>query len=322
MAKLRGKIPPRTIAAFRGVVDVYHHVQYGWIARAWPRPHRPCNSPAYLASVQRMREGWQIAKQATELDKARLSSWAQSTPKTTIDLIGRSVMSAPDDRFQFFTDPQVVWTDPSPTSVGISIQKPDSVLTGPRDAPATYLLASGSSESRKLPPLTPGPPGPCPSATASVLTRFARTPNQTWTPVVNQTGNPWLSAVVETGHDKATFDCILTGDARTGPMRLLTPDMPRPSFAAGWYCTLVTDCADPLCSIGCFTHASECGYCATQEDPPSSIAQSTAPTLGGRRANARLSAHGPRSDSGTQLPVSAPSRWHSLPTRATLPLAR
>ena len=94
MAKISALLIPEAAHAMRGLVDVYRHRYYGWIARAWPHPHRPCETPAWKATAERMRETW---RRIHAMSASQVAAWKRATPpsaKAWTDLVRQAGLTA------------------------------------------------------------------------------------------------------------------------------------------------------------------------------------------------------------------------------------
>lgn len=78
-----------------GKADIYHHKYTGWVARAWPRPHRPSPSPRWQASKRLLAGGWEWYRTARGWFADTATAAAQGSAKTTVDYLRSMYMRCP-----------------------------------------------------------------------------------------------------------------------------------------------------------------------------------------------------------------------------------
>lgn len=169
MAKLGARIARRKIKAMRGIADVYHHKRYGWIVRAWPRPHSPSMSNAWQRTSNAMREANAYFKTASP---AALAAWRLTQPtgaRTWADMLRSSALSAPDNEFRIHNFQEVTCAADSATTIRLTYRKDPAEIHTTRDTTKWYGCVHTYTNPPPLIPKLYAATPVCPSDPAAVM---------------------------------------------------------------------------------------------------------------------------------------------------------
>jgi len=233
MAKLGPKIAPRGIRALTGIVDVYYHVWTGWVARQWPRAHRPSPSVKWRATTEVMKAACKRFQEATTEQQEGFKACLPSAPQTWADKMRSSALSAPPGQWLLLLPTEITVTALDDASVQIALTKPPGLVGTEEDGPASYTVYfSPASYIYDLPIVLPDPPV-CLKSCTMPKTRPAWPATAPNTIAANVPGDPTLCFVVPWTPDPEGLGFVISGPDRHGIPRIITGrtvvDMPDPA---------------------------------------------------------------------------------------------
>lgn len=268
MAKITGKVLPSTIRAFRGRVDVYHHKWAGWVARQWPKPHRPCLSPAWQQTRDNLSRSWQLYHEASPEQILQWKDLARSSGGSYVDVMRASVMGCPPGQFSVLNAASISVASFTPTSVTVNLYKPPAVIGTTADGDYTYTIFSAATPAGKLPTSTPKPRPLCPTSARRLPGFGPAPPGASVSTATNVFGSPSLQATMPLAPGQTTVYFMVLGLSTRGCRRPITGDiaLPIPTSRIGWYTFLysywfsASACIDPpdlSINLGTYVYSDE-----------------------------------------------------------------
>lgn len=170
MAKIRALPTPEVAHAMRGLVDIYCHRFYGWIARRWPRPHRPCESPAWKKTADRMRDGWARYKAMPPEAKAAWQRIPTGKSQSWADVMRSAFLRSPRYALTIMSHTEITITPPSPHRLSWWIRIPGAQFPTGHPPPHVLDLKIWLPNSPPRPQPRPKPFPPCPKRTKKTYT--------------------------------------------------------------------------------------------------------------------------------------------------------